>query len=131
MNLSRHLIIVIALCMSTALGVGAVSYTSASVDATKSVVQFGSPRESYGVVPDAVVSSAEDRKTFISSVQSALRNRPEKVVEKVKEDTPPPAPEAVATVPALPTIESTSTPEVESSSTTTHEAQGEIIQPAL
>ncbi|MFZ2252964.1 MAG: hypothetical protein WAW13_02180 [Minisyncoccia bacterium] len=131
MNLSRHFTIVVVLCMSIALGVGVVSRTTASVEVTKSVAEFGSPKESYSAVSDAGGYHKEDRKTFISSVQAALRNRPEKVVLKEEVSTPPPIQEAVVPVPVVTLVESTSTPEVESPATTTPETQEEIMQPAL
>ena len=130
MNLSRHFTIVVALCMSIALGVGVMSHTTTSVAVTKSVAQFGLPKESYSASFDAGVYPKEDRQTFISSVRTALRNRPEKVVPKEEVSTPPPVPEAVT--PAVVTlIEATSTPELESPATTTPETSEEIMQSAL
>lgn len=121
----------VVLCMSIALGVGVVSRTTASVEVAKSVAEFGSPKESYSASSDAGAYHKEDRQTFISSVQAALRNRPEKVVLKEEVSTPPPVPEAVVPAPTVTLMEATTTSEVESPATTTPETQEEIMQPAL
>jgi hypothetical protein len=120
--------------MSFVLVLGFLFDTHTSVDVTAKTAQFGVPKESYSLAPETNVQKVETRETFIASVQTALRNQPERVVVKKEEvKVSEPIAQKLILAPVPPVIETVplAQPDIQQASSTTPEAQGEVVQLAL